>query len=194
MWGFIDNYPRTVEDPVYGKINVNRPENAGDGKIKGIEVAGQTFLDFLPGAWNGFGVQANLTYIDAYEQLPASLGLSGLTVKIPGVSNWSYNLALFYEKDKISTRLSYNGRSRWINFYDARNVLSGEGTEAVNRLDYSFSYSPNDAYTINFDASNILAEPFHNFREYDPVTHARFVRDIRDEGRYYGLSVRFKYN
>ena len=194
VWGFIDNYPRTVEDPVYGKINVNRPENAGDGKIKGIEVAGQTFLDFLPGAWNGFGVQANLTYIDAYEQLPASLGLSGLTVKIPGVSNWSYNLALFYEKDKISTRLSYNGRSRWINFYDARNVLSGEGTEAVNRLDYSFSYSPNDAYTINFDASNILAEPFHNFREYDPVTHARFVRDIRDEGRYYGLSVRFKYN
>jgi len=122
--------------------------------------------------------------------LPASLGLSGQTVKIPGVSNWSYNLALFYEKGKISTRLSYNGRSRWINYYDSRFTIEGEGTEAVNRLDYSFSYSPNDTYTLNFDASNILAQPFHNFRTYNTGT---FVRDIRDEGRYYGLSLRFKF-
>jgi iron complex outermembrane receptor protein len=190
VWGFIDNYTTRVNDPTYGVLEVSRPENAGAGKIKGIEVAGQTFLDFLPGAWNGLGVQANLTYIDAYEQLPASLGLSGQTVKIPGVSNWSYNLALFYEKGKISTRLSYNGRSRWINYYDSRFTIEGEGTEAVNRLDYSFSYSPNDTYTLNFDASNILAQPFHNFRTYNTGT---FVRDIRDEGRYYGLSLRFKF-
>ncbi|CAL4869641.1 hypothetical protein MMA231_03933 (plasmid) [Asticcacaulis sp. MM231] len=192
LWGFISNYPVTIQDPTYGTMLISRPENAGSGKIKGIEVAGQTFLDFLPGAWNGFGVQANLTYIDAYNELPESLGGQGQMVKIPGVSNWSYNLALFYEKDKISTRLSYNGRSRWINSYDNRSGgWEGEGTEAVNRLDFSFSYSPSDAYTINFDASNILAEPFHNFHEYE--TGSRFVRDIRDEGRYYGLSVRFKY-
>ena len=192
LWGFISNYPVTIEDPTYGTILINRPENAGSGKIKGIEVAGQTFLDFLPGAWNGFGVQANLTYIDAYNELPDSLGGQGQMVKIPGVSNWSYNLALFYEKDKISTRLSYNGRSRWINSYDNRSgSWEGEGTEAVNRLDYSFSYSPNDTYTINFDASNILAQPFHNFHQYE--AGRQFVRDIRDEGRYYGLSVRFKY-
>jgi len=69
--------------------------------------------------------------------------------------------------------------------------FQGEGTESVNRLDYSLSYSPNDAYTINFDASNLLAQSFHNYREYAPG--AQFPRDIRDEGRYYGLSVRFKY-
>ena len=189
--GFINNYTTRTNDPVYGVLEVSRPENAGDGKIKGIEIAGQTFLDFLPGAWNGFGVQANLTYIDAYNQLPAKIDTAGAMVKIPGVSTWSYNLALFYEKDKISTRLSYNGRSNWINYYDNRNAgIQGEGTEAVNRLDYSFSYSPNDIYTINFDVSNILAQPFHNYRTYNTGT---FVRDIRDEGRYYGLSVRFKY-
>ena len=192
IFGFINNYTTRTNDPVYGVLEVSRPENAGSGKIKGIEVAGQTFFDFLPGMWNGFGVQANLTYIDAYNQLPASLGGQGQMVKITGVSNWTYNLALFYEKDKISTRLSYNGRSRWINSYDNRSGgWEGEGTEAVNRLDFSFSYSPNDAYTINFDASNILAEPFHNFHQYE--TGSKFVRDIRDEGRYYGLSVRFKY-
>jgi TonB-dependent receptor len=193
IFGFINNYTTRVDDPTYGVLEVSRPENAGAGKIKGIEVAGQTFFDFLPGAWNGFGVQANATYIDAYNQLPDALGGSGQMVKITGVSNWTYNLALFYEKGKISTRLSYNGRSRWINSYDNRSGgWEGEGTEAVNRLDYSFSYSPNDAYTLNFDISNILAEPFHNFHEYE--AGSRFVRDIRDEGRYFGLSVRFKYN
>ncbi|CAM3253089.1 TonB-dependent receptor [Asticcacaulis taihuensis] len=193
LFGFINNYTSRVNDPTYGVLEVSRPENAGAGKIKGIEIAGQTFFDFLPGAWNGIGVQSNLTYIDAYNELPAALGGAGQMVKIPGVSNWSYNLAVFYEKDKISTRLSYNGRSRWINSYDNRSGgWEGEGTEAVNRLDYSFSYSPNDAYTLNFDVSNILAKPFHNFHEYE--AGKRFVRDIRDEGRYYGLSVRFKYN
>lgn len=193
LFGFISNYTTRVNDPVYGRIEVSRPENAGAGKIKGIEIAGQTFLDFLPDAWSGFGVQANLTYIDAYNQIPATLGSGGQMVKIPGVSNWSYNLALFYEKNKISTRLSYNGRSRWINGYDTRSgAFQGEGTESVNRLDFSFSYSPNDSYTINFDASNLLAQPFHNFHEYAP--NAQFPRDIRDEGRYFGLSLRFKYN
>lgn len=191
--GFISNYTRRVDDPVYGDLQVSRPENAGTGAIKGIEVAGQTFLDFLPGAWSGFGIQANVTYLDAYNQLPAAIDAEGAMVKIPGVSNWSYNLAIFYEKDKISTRLSYNGRSRWINGYDNRNAgVEGEGTEAVNRLDYSFNYSPNDTYTINFDISNILAEPFHNYHVYE--AGRKFVRDIRDEGRYFGLSVRFKYH
>jgi outer membrane receptor protein involved in Fe transport len=133
-----------------------------------------------------------MTYIDAYNQLPSTIDNAGSMVKIPGVSNWSYNLALFYEKGKVSTRLSYNGRSRWINGYDNRNAgVEGEGTEAVNRLDYSFSYSPNDFYTVNLDVSNILAEPFHNFHAYG--NGAEFVRDIRDEGRYLGLSLRFKY-
>jgi outer membrane receptor protein involved in Fe transport len=62
----------------------------------------------------------------------------------------------------------------------------------VQRLDYSLNYSPNEKVTINFDVSNILAEPFHNFREFQPGK--QFTRDIRDEGRYYGLSLRFKYN
>ncbi len=198
LFGFISNYTRRVQDPVYGEIEVSRPENAGEGKIKGIEVSGQTFFDFLPGAWSGLGVQANVTYIDAYNRLPATLAVGATPppfVKIPGVSNWSYNFALFYEKDKISTRLSLNGRSRWINWYDdSRRIgaFTGEGTESVQRLDYSLNYSPNDNVTINFDVSNILAEPFHNFREFQPGK--QFTRDIRDEGRYYGLSLRFKYN
>src|SRR3546814_8487445 len=29
--------------------NINRPRNVGEAKLKGVEVSGQTFFDFLPG-------------------------------------------------------------------------------------------------------------------------------------------------
>src|SRR3546814_5220837 len=41
--------------------NINRPRNVGEAKLKGVEVSGQTFFDFLPGALSGFGVSGNFT-------------------------------------------------------------------------------------------------------------------------------------
>ena len=193
LFGFISNYTRRVQDPTYGLIQVSRPENAGQGQIKGIEVGGQTFFDFLPGKWNGLGVQANVTYIEAKNRMPDTLGAFPDYVQIPGVSKWSYNLAVFYEKDKLSTRLSFNGRSGWINSYyqsSANGGFTGEGTDAVERLDYSLNYTLNPHLTLNFDISNILAVPFHNFSYYSPGR--QFPRDIRDEGRYYGVALRWK--
>ncbi|WP_443751406.1 TonB-dependent receptor [Asticcacaulis solisilvae] len=193
--GFIFSYSRRVQDPTYGAMDVTRPENAGEGRIAGIEVGGQSFLDFLPGKWSGLGIQANATYLDGKNRMPNADGTFGKMVVIPNVSTWSYNLAIYYEKDKISTRLSYNGRSKWINGYNQ--VLldagaTGQGTEGVDRLDFSFNYSPTDKLTVNFDVSNILARPFHNYNYYQPGH--QFPIDIRDEGRYYGISLRYRIN
>ncbi len=193
LFGFISNYTRRVQDPTYGLIQVSRPENAGQGRIKGIEVGGQTFFDFLPGKWSGLGVQANVTYLDARNRMPSDLGVFPDYVQITGVSKWSYNLAVFYEKNNISTRLSFNGRSGWINSYyqsSANGGFTGEGTDPVERLDYSLNYTLNPHLTLNFDVSNILATPYHNFSYYSPGH--QFPRDIRDEGRYYGVALRWK--
>lgn len=195
LFGFISNYTRKVQDPVYGLLEVSRPENAGQGRIAGAELSAQTFLDFLPAKWNGFGVATNLTYIDAVNRLPSALGNFPDYVPLTGVSRWSYNIAVFYEKDKISTRLSLNGRSHWVNSYYQSSKdggFTGEGVDAVERLDYSFNYDLNRHLTLNFDISNILAVPYHNFSYYAPGH--QFPRDIRDEGRYYGLALRYKFN
>src|SRR3546814_12753474 len=45
--------------------NINRPRNVGEAKLKGVEVSGQTFFDFLPGALSGFGVSGHFTYADS---------------------------------------------------------------------------------------------------------------------------------
>ncbi|WP_202900617.1 TonB-dependent receptor [Sphingomonas phyllosphaerae] len=62
--GFINYYTRYVQDPTYGFMQISRPENSGEGKIKGVEAAFQTFFGFMPGALKGLGVQANATYLD----------------------------------------------------------------------------------------------------------------------------------
>ena len=195
LFGFLSGYTQRFQDPLYGLIEVNAQANAGAGKIKGIEVGGQTFLDFLPGIFGGFGVQGNITYLDGKQRFPVDLSPANTTpplVGIPGLSKWSYNAALFYEKDEISTRLSYNGRSRFLNGNQVVDgAYFGEGTESITRIDFSFNYTPVKAITLTFDASNLLARPFRNYAQYG--ANRSYPRDVRDEGRYYGLGARFRF-
>jgi iron complex outermembrane receptor protein len=195
LFGFLSNYTQRFRDPVYGLLEISAPANAGAGKIKGIEVGGQTFLDFLPGLLSGFGVQANVTYLEGKQRFPTDLSPANSTppfVAIPGLSKWSYNAALFYEKGDVSTRLSYNGRSRFLNGNNVVNgVYFGEGTERISRLDFSFNYTPIKQVTLTFDAANLLARPFRNFAQYGD--DRSYPRDVRDEGRYYGIGARFRF-
>jgi TonB-dependent receptor len=198
LFGFFNNYTQRFRDPVYGLVQVDRPLNAGSGKVKGAELGGQTFLDFLPGLLSGFGVQANVTYLEGEQRFPVDLSPASQLppfVPIPNLSKWSYNAALFYEKGVVSTRLSYNGRSRFLNGNNVVNgVYFGEGTEQINRLDFSFNYTPIKQITLTFDAANLLAQPFRNFAEYGFNGESRsYPRDVRDEGRYYGIGARFRF-
>lgn len=191
--GFIGYYTQVVNDPIYGRVQLNRPENAGNGRIKGIEASLQTFFDFLPGALSGFGVQGNVTYLDGTNQLPRVLGEGDRQVEITGLSKWAYNLTGFYEKDGISARLSYNWRSRHVTSYN-RNInedqYAGELVEPIARLDFSASYDAFKNVSLVANVSNILAQPFRNYRFYNETQS--FGRDLRIEGRYFSLGVRFK--
>jgi TonB-dependent receptor len=193
LQGFISNYTRDVMDPDYGRIQINRPENAGKGEIKGAEASFQTFFDFLPGFLSGFGVQANVTYLDGTNALPTVLGEGARQVRITGLSKWAYNLTGFYEKGPVSARLSYNHRSSYINSYNRNSnedQYAGEITRGISRLDFSASYEAIKGITIVGNVSNILGKPFNNYRYYNETQY--FPRDLRVEGRYFSLGVRFK--
>ncbi|WP_374293598.1 TonB-dependent receptor [Sphingomonas sp.] len=196
--GFISNYLQRFIDPVYGLIQTTSPQNAGAGRIKGVELGGQTFLEFLPGALKRFGVQANVTYVDGKNAYPLAANADGSVpptpplVPIPFVSKWTYNAALFFERSGISSRLSYNRRSPFVtgNLY-TNGVYTGEGVLAIERLDFSISYNPIPELTITLDATNLLAKPFRSYIDYLP--ERRYTRDVRDEGRYFGVGTRFRF-
>jgi TonB-dependent receptor len=203
IFGFTTYVPLDSIDPVLGKLRVVQPINAADANIKGLELNAQTFLDFLPSPWNGFGVSGNVTYLKGKNRVPSpndydpetgTFSDPGEYQKIPGLSKWTYNLAAFYEKSGLSARVSYNFRSDWVNGYGFDEVAgsyTGNGTRARDRLDASVSYDITKSLTIGADISNILAKPFRNFVGYAP--DRTYPIDLRDEGRYFGFNLRFRF-
>jgi len=190
--GFIVNqtfeYPDP--DPLTGfPLLITGPVNTNKGNIKGFEAQVRTFLDFagLPDWVRSFGVEANVTYIDAKAQLPLFCPPSfdecvptlpfdpNATVRnlpIPDVSKWGGNLVGMYENGPFSLRLAYNWRGHYPEGpYDQRRetgpgglpvtnyILQGKG-RPPGRLDLSTSYTLSDNLTFFLDWTNILNKPF----------------------------------
>jgi TonB-dependent receptor len=192
IWGFVSTYSTAEFDPATNTtINNIKPQNAGDGRIKGMEASFQYALDFLPGWLSGFGVQGNVTYIDAKNAFPAQFNDDRL-VRIQGVSRWAYNLAFFYEKGPLAVRATYNYRSNYVNNYkrttsDVR--LGAELADAVSRLDASISYALSDNFSIAVTGTNLLGKPWRDYRYYNATQY--YPADVRVEGRYLGIGLRF---
>ncbi len=105
-------------------VTIRGPANFdGTGKIKGFEVAYQQTFDFLPSPLDGFGVNANYTYIES-EGLPNAFLNGGLVpndatippgnLPLEQLSKHNYNVSVFYEKGPLSVRGAYNWRSRFL--------------------------------------------------------------------------------
>lgn len=192
--GFIANYTAPEVVPGVGTVLVTRPRNGGQGRIEGAEAAFTTFFDFLPGAFSGLGIQANVTYIKGNQALPAEFGGDAPAVDIPGVSKWSYNVVALYEKGPVSARLAYNYRSRFVNFFfnpaDA-DAVAGEYTRGIERLDFSLAVTPVEALTLTFEVANITNQPFRNVRNYTDTQ--AYPRDVRYDGRLWALGARFRF-
>ena len=141
--GFIQSSTRALEVIDGIPYQITRPANGEDGKIKGFEVGGQMFMDFLPGALSGFGVQANYTFVDS--NTPTSV--AGLFTPLPNLSKHSFNTSLIYEKGPISARVAYNWRDR---FYSG---LYSSGAIALNSPVYRKAYGWLDA-SINVDVTD----------------------------------------
>lgn len=194
--GFITNLNVPVNDPLYGQVLVNRPENGGRGRLQGAEIAFQTFFDFLPGWLSGFGTQLNATYIDGSQSLPPALGEAGQDTDIPGVSKWSFNAVGIYEKGPISARLAYNWRSRVTNFFATNpqgQLIGAEFNRPIERLDFSLAVTPIETVTLTFDVSNITGTPFRALRESPDQAGPGYPRDVRYDSRVFALGARFRF-
>ncbi len=164
--------PETIGGIVY---QVTMPINAPPGKIKGTEVGYTQFMDFLPGIWNGIGVQANATYVDG---------------PFTNISKWSYNLIGIYEKGPVSFRVAYNWRSGFdVGPAPGGGMQPGEiYAKAQPWLDLSASYRILDRLTLTFDATNLLDSYYQDYFGNQSV----YPRDTRRFDQTYSLGVRFR--
>ncbi|WP_445376581.1 TonB-dependent receptor [Niveispirillum fermenti] len=202
--GFISNFTTEVRDPEFNRLNVNRPENGGEGRIQGIEAGARTFLraPWLPNWLENVGGMVNYTYLDHASELAPGLAAT-LPGKQPiaGVSDHVLNMSVFYDTRPLSLRVSYNYRSSYVVSYGqvqdpalGANVLgptlpvkeNGRGT-----LDFSATFSPVEDITLSFNATNILHTPTQNRRTFNAQGQSypwqtRFLESV------YRVGMRFR--
>ena len=209
MRGFIANraFEFPEPDPEFGlPLVITGPVNTRDARIQGFEAQFSSFFDFLPGALSGLGMQASVTHIDAeatFLFFPESHpNHAVLRSRIPDVSRWSYNLVGMYERSGLTLRLAYNHRTGFPeadraerdNFF----TLQGRG-HSVSRLDWSSSYAVNDNFTVFFDWTNILNEPFRsdivrvNYPGGVPSAEEIFPMVVRNEESVMSGGIRFRF-
>jgi TonB-dependent receptor len=202
--GFIQQSTLLVTDQTLGTIRINGPVNTGKGRISGVELQAQAFADFdwLPNWARGFGLQGNLTYIDAKTQQDSSnapgvqLTYQEITDQLNGVSKWNYNLVGIYERNGLSARLTYSGRSS----FRATQQLRGDDIYVergypADRLDLSLNFDLTDQFTVFGDWTNITRSTFHqdftSARNGQP--RAEFLRYRRFDESTLAAGVRFRF-
>jgi outer membrane receptor protein involved in Fe transport len=107
------------------QYQVTQPLNGEAATVRGVEVALQNQLRFLPAPLDGIGVYANCTFSDSTAHFPQHSGDSTL----PGQSRHVGNLAASYEKRGFSGRASVNFHGSYIDIVGADNTqdrLPGE--------------------------------------------------------------------
>jgi TonB-dependent receptor len=138
---------------------ITRPHNLDEGKIRGVEVGYSQFFDFLP----GLGVQANYTYVDSSGGTNAAVGVPNGsaaragTVELPleGLSEHSYNLIGIYEHGRVSARLAYNWRSKYLLTSSDAITFLPTWNDDYGQLDGSFFYNINKNFQIGVQVNNL---------------------------------------
>ena len=184
---------------------------AGVATIRGVEMGGTKYFDFLPAPFDGTGVDANFTYIDSRspgsqscQLFPGATtsALCGANEPITGLpveqlSRYNYNLTLLYDKGAWSGRLAYNWRSKYMLVSSGAN-----GTQTLpvfsapyGQLDGGVEYKIDDHFRVSADGQNLTHTLAYTLQGFTSPTYGNlqternfFVSDTR-----YTVSVKFNY-
>jgi iron complex outermembrane recepter protein len=176
FYKLVDGLVQTVAEQrvINGEVyNVATYKQAGLSRIRGFETGYQQFFHRLPAPFNGLGVQANFTYVDA--QAPSSI--AGRTVPLVGMSRHSGNLIGIYERSKVRVRLAYSHRG---GFLASTSSSGAQGVpvfaKAVGTLDVSVGYDLTSRLSLMLDGANITGARIeqhygntHNQMNYVPL-------------------------
>lgn len=175
-------------------VEVARPLNGDEGKIKGFEIAYQQFFDMLPEPFNGLGVQANYTFVD--EEGSPNAGLSSDNANtttngnfafeglpLEGLSEDNYNFVVMYEKYGWNARAAYNWRSAYL--LTTQDVITTLPiyNESIGFLDASVFYDVTENITVGVQGTNLTDEVTRTAMQVDQDGNRRlrgaFVNDRR---------------
>ena len=139
---------------------VRQPVNGFGALLDGIEGNAQTAFTFLPKPFDGLGASGNVTFARAIRTNLTN-SATGLPLdEYPGLSKWTYNASIFYDKDWLNARLSYNYRSDWlveaVNTVNSNNPIYRKGEGYLDgKITFRF---PEWHYSLFMEMQNITKE------------------------------------
>jgi outer membrane receptor protein involved in Fe transport len=165
-----------VAKKILCQFNIARPTNRFGGTLEGYELAIQHLFD------NGFGFIANFTFVDG--DTDADPSYIGEQFALGGFGD-AGNFAVFYENEKVSTRLSYNWKGETYAGMDQYNPLY---IEERGQVDFTASYNLNDKGAVFFEAINVTNEDVRLFSRFDDMLFL-----YQDHGQIYKAGFRYKF-
>jgi TonB-dependent receptor len=180
---------RIVGDDSYNFGGVNRSaytlssiQNGRSGSLTGLEFVYTQPWTFLPGWLSGFGFQGSVSFTTGEFETP-----TGETVEFPGTSDQITGATLFYEKYGLSSRLSWQHRTDWLDevFPSGSSANSNLYWDATERLDLSVRYQVNETYSLFLDANNLTNERGFRYQGTEDRPY-----EIEGFGRKYLMGVR----
>lgn len=139
-------YTQSKDEYINGMTtSTSKPQNSHPLTLKGIEA--QLNQDVI----QNFGFSLNYTHTDA-EKIRTPNNQSFF---LPGNSKDQINISLYYEDEKISSRLSCNYRSK--SFLEPSSNLQDQAESHI-QLDYKFSWKPTKKVHFYMDAINLTNE------------------------------------
>lgn len=186
-------FNRVTTDPLApGQLaTVTTFANVSGAYARGVEAAWNQKFTFLPGLLKGFGVEANVTYVDSQIlEYAANQSASGKNEYglLPGTSRLTWNLAGYYEDRGLQARLSaqYVGPS----LFGLSNSDKAFDTIQDERLtlDFTSSYQLRRGVLVYFNARNLLDTPL---RYYEGSSNRPIQREFYDVTYEGGLRFHF---
>lgn len=164
-------------------VDVTRNVNGEGGSLNGLEVQWVRPFNFLPAPFDRFGAVMNYTWVDSEVNYGAA-GSNQLT----GLSRNSYNATLYYEDERLSARISFNGRDPYLTQFPGRNGNDEEGKNRTFNVDAAVRYNLTDQITLTFDGINLTDEFNDQYAD-----SSNRVSVYHHTGREYLFGIRYRY-
>ncbi len=134
--------------------------NGGSAKVRGLELNYSQQFTFLPGWLAGFGGYANLTRMETEGNYGAGNSIAvapNPKGKVAGFNPDTSNAGLSYIRDKITVRLQWNHRARYLTTY---NAVDSQLVYRIRRdtLDVKTQYQLTRRFSVYLDVNNVLGE------------------------------------
>ncbi len=166
------------------KFEVTQNMNAYDARIFGAEFAYQRDFGFIAPVLKCIGFYGNYTYThSSTRNYNPVLGISDNDdVKMAGSPEHTANASLFYEKNGLNVRLSYNTASAFVDVMNLEGRDLDRYYDSVNYLDLNASYTWGKRYktTVYAEAGNLLNQPLRYYQG---------SKDRTMQAEYYGVKV-----